>query len=604
MLTSRRTMRRRTAAIGGVGMLTLSSALATAAPAHAAPSSRPVAVIVQARAGDLSAAEAAVTAAGGRVGRVLGIINGFAAVIPASEWAGLQTDPAVREIGPDASVHMDSVVPTLGYDPTADDGSLHAIESLIGAPAAWNAGDTGKGVDVALLDTGVSPVSGLDETNKVVNGPDLSVDAQVPGLASLDGYGHGTHMASIMAGRDDSATTVTQYESKSTFVGVAPDARVVNVRVGSVSGAVDVSQVIAGIDWVVQNAHANGLNIRVLNLSFGTDSTQAYTLDPLDYAAEVAWKSGIVVVASAGNDGSGTATLQDPADDPFVIAVGAFDGDAGAKVAGASGVHSGAVASFTNAGNPGRYLDVLAPGVHVLGLDDPGSVVDSTYPTARVGSRFFRGSGTSQAAAVVSGAAALLAQAYPYATPDELKYLLTSSAASLRGVAQSSQGHGLIQVDQAIKTSWATLQSLAATAVTTRATPGQLGTSVITQVAQPWTWSTGTGTLDASRGGSDLVDASGATLTGEKDVWGGTVSTATLANAEAAGTAWVGGAWNGEIVVGAGATPTLWDGSAATAADFTNMRWSNMRWSGTGWSNMRWADNGWDNMRWAGDGWS
>ena len=98
-----------------------------------------------------------------------------------------------------------------------------------------------------------------------------------------------------------------------------------NVKVGAADGATDVSQVIAGIDWVVQHRNDNGMNIKVLNLSFGTLSNQAYTVDPLAYAAEVAWTHGVMVVAAAGNDGATAHQLADPAYDPRILAVGAYD---------------------------------------------------------------------------------------------------------------------------------------------------------------------------------------------------------------------------------------------------------------------------------------
>src|SRR5207247_1109334 len=103
------------------------------------------------------------------------------------------------------------------------------------------------------------------------------------------------------------------------FLGVAPDARIVSVKVADSHGNTDVSQVIAAIDWVVQHAHDPGLNIRVLNLSFGTDSTQSYVLDPLAFAAEVAWNRGIAVVAAVGNAGISASGLADPAYDPYLI---------------------------------------------------------------------------------------------------------------------------------------------------------------------------------------------------------------------------------------------------------------------------------------------
>ncbi len=193
--------------------------------------------------------------------------------------------------------------------------NMAAIDRVVNAPSAWQNGANGAGVDVAVLDSGVTPVAGLGATDKVVYGPDLSFDSQNPDKAYLDGYGHGTAIASIIAGNDGSS---------SGFQGVAPNARVVSVKVGDSSGAVDVSQIIAGIDWVVEHAHSGGLNIRVLNVSLGTDSTQWYGSDPLAHAAENAWRHGIVVVAAVGNDGT-SKSVADPATDPYVVAVGPSD---------------------------------------------------------------------------------------------------------------------------------------------------------------------------------------------------------------------------------------------------------------------------------------
>src|SRR4051812_46681840 len=198
--------------------------------------------------------------------------------------------------------------------PTLPD--LAAVERVVNAQDAHAAGARGQGVDVAVLDSGVSPVQGLLGDNKIVIGPDLSFDAQTPGVTNMDGFGHGTAMASIIAGND---------ETPGGFKGVAPKARIVSVKVGAANGAVDVSQIIAGIDWTVQHAHDPGLNIRVLNISLGTSSTQSYVLDPLAHAAEAAWRKGIVVVAAVGNDGTTNRLVASPAVGPFLVAVGASD---------------------------------------------------------------------------------------------------------------------------------------------------------------------------------------------------------------------------------------------------------------------------------------
>src|SRR5437588_4166766 len=207
-------------------------------------------------------------------------------------------------------------------------------------------------------------------------------------------------MAGLIAGKDAGADV---NNPGSSYLGIAPDARIVNVKVGAANGAVDVSQIIAGIDWVVQHRRDNGLNIRVLNLSLGTHSSQGYRSDPLAFAAEVAWHSGIVVVAAAGNDGSAAGSLNDPAYDPYLLAVGA---SANSQRSISTG--TGYIPGFSNFGDGNRNPDVVAPGVHLQGLRVPGSYIDQRFPGAAFGERFFRGSGTSESTALASGAAALI----------------------------------------------------------------------------------------------------------------------------------------------------------------------------------------------------
>jgi len=275
----------------------VSSALSSSALSSSA-SRVGTAVVVTAAAGREPAAERSAIALGGRVTRRLGIINGFAATLPAAALARLAALPDVTAVSPDRAMTPLSVLPSLGYDP-ADAGSMSSTTQLVGAQSAWAAGYTGAGVDVAVIDTGVAKVPGLDAAGKVIDGPDLSFDASGSATPGVDAFGHGTFMAGIIAGRDATATAsatgcttclnASGYSDTTKYVGVAPDARVINVKVGAADGSTDVSQVIAAIDWVTQHAHDTGINIKVLNLSFGTNSTQAYTLDPLAQAAEQAW---------------------------------------------------------------------------------------------------------------------------------------------------------------------------------------------------------------------------------------------------------------------------------------------------------------------------
>src|SRR5207249_6242881 len=139
----------------------------------------------------------------------------------------------------------------------------------------------------------------------------------------------------------------------------------------------DVSQVIAAIDWVVQHRTDNGMNIRVLNLSFGTDGTQDYRVDPLAYAAEVAWRKGITVVVAAGNSGYGTAQLNNPAYDPYVIAVGADD------TKGTQSTSDDIIPDWSSRGDGTRNPDIVAPGKSIVSLRDTGSQIDLNHPEGR-----------------------------------------------------------------------------------------------------------------------------------------------------------------------------------------------------------------------------
>ena len=244
-----------------------------------------------------------------------------------------------------------------------------------------------------------------------------------------------------------------------------------NVKVGAANGAVDVSQVIAGIDWVVQHRGDPGVNIRVLVLAYGTDSVQPADVDPLAYAVEVAWQHGIVVVAAAGNRGT-ASPLDDPAMNPYVIAVGASEPQ------GTLSTADDLVSTFSNGGTSSRRADVVAPGRSVVSLRVPGSFVDLNHPEGLEPDGLLRGSGTSQASAVVGGSAALLLQAQPSLTPDQVKAQLKKTAMSLPLADPVTQGAGQLSIKRAIKKNQVSA----------------------TKAAQSWPLGTGTGSLEAARG--------------------------------------------------------------------------------------------------------
>lgn len=532
-----------------------------------------VSVIVREVAPSTSAAEQAVARLGGSVTRHLGIIGGFSARVREGALASLRRQPALLSVSSDRAVHLRAVD---GYEPAEAGGWAQSLRAM-NVPDAWKTGATGRGIDVALIDSGVAPVEGLAPTTKVLNGPDLSFESQYPETRHLDTFGHGTHMASLIAGRDPIFDGTTDwYKPARGFLGAAPDARILNMKVATANGAVDVSQVIAAIDWVVQHRNTDGLNVRVINLSFGTDSAQSYGVDPLAFAVEVAWRKGIVVVAASGNGGLGDTTLNNPAYDPFVIAASATDtsGDGQETYTTPTWQTRGDLAT--------RSPDITAPGKSVVGLRVPGSAADQEFPSARVGdSRFFRGSGSSQATALVSGAAAVLLSQRPELTPDQVKMILKGTATPLRYADPVAQGSGLVNMKNAI---------LAPTP------PAMLAT-------QTWTASTGLGTLEGSRGDYH-IESDGTALEGEQDIFGKAWDGSSWTTAAAAGSSWTGGDWNGSSWTGSSWTGSSWTGSSWTGSSWTGSSWTGSSWTGSTWTGSSWTGSSWTGSSWTGSSWT
>jgi serine protease AprX len=298
--------------------------------------------------------------------------------------------------------------------------------------AGLNAPD-GRGVDVALVDSGVVPVAGLAERGRVVYGPDFSAERRDDDLRNLDTFGHGTHLAGLIAGRDPSTG----------FAGVAPGARLVSVKIAGADGETNLARGLAALDWIRRNHDAPGYNIRVVNLSLGVPGDD-YRSDALAWAVEQLWKEGIVVVAAAGNNGTRARTLDMPADDPFVIAAGASD------TRGTVDPRDDRVADFSSRSR-WRTPDLVAPGEKIVSLRVPGSTLDNEFSGARIDNRFFRGSGTSQAAAITSGVAARLISARPWLAPDQVKALLVAAAVDLPD-PRSADGAGRIDLRRSLLT--------------------------------------------------------------------------------------------------------------------------------------------------------
>ncbi|GAB7190717.1 hypothetical protein NUM3379_14240 [Kineococcus sp. NUM-3379] len=551
-------------ALAALPLVALASVGAAGAPAAAQPTPGGaerewIAVVPEGR--TVAAAAAATRAAGADVVAELSALGQVVVRATDAEATRLEASGAVRSLTPDSTVHLSSAT----YDAVSDAGSAWNTTISTGARGMWWAGHTGKGVDVALIDSGVSHTPGI---GRVAIGPDLSFDSQDPNAKQADRYGHGTHLGSIIAGDDGAA-----WADSKAWMGMAPDARVVSVKVGDVNGGVDVSQVVAAINWCIENRQ-NNMNLRVINLSFGTDSKQAWNLDPVAYAAEVAVRKGIVVVAATGN--SGGTVMDNPAYSPWVIAVGATD------PRGTVDTADDVVASYSTGGNGVRNPDIVAPGTGIVGLRSWGSLLDAQVPNP-TGSRWMKGSGTSQAAAVVSGAVALLLEQRPGLTPAQVKALLKNTATPIPGTPAAVQGAGRLNLLRARDT----------------ATPA---------ASNPSTWGTGTGTLEASRGSQVLI-LDGKPLTGEVDVWGTWVNTANLASASQNETAWSGAWFNGKQWAGTGWTTPL-PGTELTFANVTkpnDTMWSGISltsWSGKSWSGKSWSGKSWSGKSWSGRYWT
>jgi serine protease AprX len=392
---------------GQVAALTAAALLATAAPALSTPvSAQPTfPVLVREVVPASSAAERLVTRLGGRVTAELPIVDGFAATLSTAAARALRSvTGVVSDVVPAGRVSFN------GYYGQGSGSASAVYPAVVGADRTWRAGYSGGHVGVAVIDTGINATGDL--AGKVVHSEDFSGEGD-----GVDRFGHGTFIGGLIAGSGAA--------SGGGVMGVAPDADLISLKIAGRDGSADITHVMAALQWAV--SFKDVYNIRVVNLSLGTDSAQDYRIDPLDAAVERAWRAGIVVVVSAGNNGPGAGTVNKPADDPFVLTVGAVRDNS------TPGTGDDSVPSFSGTGptasNGLSKPDLAAPGGSVVSTRVPGSYVDNAFPSARVGSAYFKGSGTSFAAAVTSASAALVLDRTPSLTPDQVKARLVDTAA-------------------------------------------------------------------------------------------------------------------------------------------------------------------------------
>src|SRR6266566_480769 len=370
----------------------------------------------------------AATSQGASNGKAVGLVRGYKWTMPKGNVSTLiSKDPNIKYISLDRPLQ----------------GAMNNAVPAVGADIAHNLGYDGTGVGVAVIDSGVNSVwdltqAGNNKASRIVYSQNFDPSANT----TNDLYGHGTHVAGIIAGNGGSSTCGN---CDVTFRGIAPNANIVNLRALDQNGSATDSTVIAAIQQAITLKSL--YNIRVINLSLGRGIFESYTLDPLCQAAEQAWKAGIVVVVAAGNYGrdnsnnnNGYGTITAPGNDPYVITVGAM------KTMETASRADDLIATYSSKGptmlDHVVKPDLVAPGnLIVSDLASTADTLYSAYPAnllpiadyttsnnSNTSSTYYRLSGTSMAAPMVSGAVALLLQQNPSLTPDQVKARLMKTA--------------------------------------------------------------------------------------------------------------------------------------------------------------------------------
>lgn len=417
-------------------------------------SSQTVRAIVRFKSAATSSDTARLAKLGVRFNRSLGDGSWAAVSLSAKALRALANDPRVSNVSYDAEIK-----------PNIDTTEHSILDSSI----VWNrdfkttVGLDGSGVGVAVIDSGVAYTNGL--AGRMLPWYDPKSNRNYNANSSTDEYGHGTHVAGIIAGNNF-------YGSGMNLNGIARGSTLVPVKVLGSDGSGVASDVIKGIDWCVANRWQ--YNIDVINLSLSHPPYESYTTDPLCQAVERAWRAGIVVVCSAGNDGrvstnKGYGTIGSPGNDPYVITVGAMN-------ANKTNYRSDdKVATYSSKGpSLGDHIlkpDLLAPGNKVISWNSAHSTIDTTKNTVHYGNTQYNGStsfvelsGTSMSTPVVSAVAALMVQQNPYATPDQIKARLMLTADKTSDDV-FTRGAGYINITAALASSSNSWKSAASATV-------------------------------------------------------------------------------------------------------------------------------------------
>jgi serine protease AprX len=457
---------------------------------------------------------------GKRVGRVHDefeeALDGVAARVTGAELLALARESGIESITPDAPV----VATSASFSP------LELWPYAIGATELWGDVEPRRGRDrvpaIAVVDSGVD--SGLADAfdGRVVANLDFT-----RGAREQDDLGHGTMVAALAAG------------SATSYPGVAPTADIVSLRVLDAEGRGRTSDVLAAAEWLAKHGKKKG--VRVVNFSINSPHPDWGLRDPLNAAVRRLWLRGMVVVASAGNNGAGRM-LYSPASDPFVITVGATD------IAGTADTADDRNAPWSSHGYTAEGFakpEVAAPGRYMVAAVPQGATLPGFFPERVTAPGYMWMSGTSFAAAVTSGSAAQILARHPRWTPDEVKGALMLTARPLALADAMSVGVGQIDV--------------AAAAVLDEAPDANAHLQAFVR----------------ARGKHAGFDAAKWELVARAD--------ASWANASWANASWANASWS--------------------SASWANASWANASWANASWANASWAGASWASASWASTGW-
>ncbi|MEA2645458.1 MAG: serine protease AprX [Chloroflexota bacterium] len=490
--------------------------------------------------GDPAALQAFVQQRGGHIDQGFKVLHGFVATVPPEAARALNHDDRVSRLSINAPVRL------LGS--AVNPANLaNRYDVMNHTPAAWRNGLDGSEVQVAVLDSGVYPHDDLTLKSPFVPGNGgnrlLAMTTNPRATDAIDHVGHGTHVAGIIAGNG--------YDSNGQYIGEAPNSLVVSVKVSDDQGNLTEADVITGLEWVYV-ANQKGFTIRVVNLSLASTVAQGYNQSSLDAMVEKLWFSGVVVVAASGNGNGAGGVTYAPGNDPYVITVGSIEDNFQLGLAGAL---MAPWATYGKTQDGFAKPEVVADGSHVVSLLAPGSSAAADHPGSIVAGSYLRMGGTSMAAPVVAGLAALAIQANPKVDNDRLKSNLVRSSRPFSLVAYTP-ALGLFGgfADAAV------LTSSSKTNVNRDLKPSAFFHPDTNEVYAGGTW------------------------------W----ADATWPDASWNSTSWNSTSWNS----------TSWNSTSWNGTDFSSTSWNSTSWNSTSWNSTSWNSTSWNSTSWNSTSWN